>query len=311
MGKYCTRNNELETYYTWIPRYEFRLDQVAQRASINFKEGTDNNVTAGYQIPEAFTFNGKQITGYWSTKYTVGSEIAPTFDTEVMATNSSISTKGITGTAVASGQIYNYYIDGDYKGQKTSSSDAFEFSGLSSNTEYIILVEIRKKTTNEYLGSIVKRIKTIDANVPSLLGFNTKETDASGNKLPVTYYVIYDSNGNEKVGTKITNDGSNMPNGWYDYSKSKWANVVVTDGNILNGNIADATKTTYFTWIPRYEFMITSSQYQQTATARTEVRFLQGTSTVTDLGYQIPEAFTFNGKQITGYWATKYTIGNQ
>ena len=27
-------------------------------------------------------------------------------------------------------------------------------------------------------------------------------------------------------------------------------------------------------------------------------------------GYQIPEAFTFDGKQLTGYWAMKYTAGD-
>ena len=90
-----------------------------------------------------------------------------------------------------------------------------------------------------------------------------------------------------------------MPKNWYDYSQSKWANIVVQE----NG------KTTYFTWIPRYEFMITSSQYSQPTIGRTEVRFIQGTSTETDLGYQIPEAFTFNDQQLTGYWAMKYTAG--
>ena len=87
---------------------------------------------------------------------------------------------------------------------------------------------------------------------------------------------------------------------WYDYSQSKWANIVVQ----ANG------KTTYFTWIPRYEFMITSSQYAQPSIGRTEVRFIEGTSTETDTGYQIPEAFIFDGKQLTGYWAMKYTAGD-
>ena len=56
--------------------------------------------------------------------------------------------------------------------------------------------------------------------------------------------------------------------------------------------------------------MITSSQYAQPSIGRTEVRFIEGTSTQTDTGYQIPEAFTFDGKQLTGYWAMKYTAGD-
>ena len=230
-------------------------------------------------------------------KYTAGTETVPTFDTELVATSSSIRTKGITGTAVASGQVYNYYINGEYKGQKTSATDIFEYSGLSSNKKYTVLVEIRN-SSDEYVGSVVKQISTIDANKPDLSGFTED----------CTYYVLYDDSGNETIGDKIQKDGSNMPSNWYDYSSSKWANIVVKSGG----------KTTYFTWIPRYEFRINAGQQLQPATARTEVRFLQGTSKDTDAGYQIPDAFWFDknsngtqdeGEQLTGYWAMKYTAG--
>ena len=312
-----TRNNGLETYYTWIPRYAFTLDQTNQKSTIKFITGTSTEVGGGYQIPDAFWFDkngngvqddGEQLTGFWAMKYTAGSEAAPRFDTEVMATSSSIKTKGITGTAVGDGQVYKYYINGEYKGQKTTAIDTFEFSGLNSNTKYTILVEVRD-SSDEYVGSIVKQISTVDANKPELTGFSADQT----------YYVLYDNDGNETIGDKVKNNGSNAPSNWYNYSESKWANIVVTDGTVSGGQITGATKTTYFTWIPRYEFKITSSQYQQPATARTEVRFLQGTSKDTDVGYQIPEAFWFdknsngkedNGEQLTGYWAMKYTVGD-
>ena len=90
-----------------------------------------------------------------------------------------------------------------------------------------------------------------------------------------------------------------MPNNWYNYSESRWANIVVENGDMK----------TYYTWIPRYEFMITSSQQAQKVQGRTEVRFIQGTSTDVDTKYQIPEAFKFNGQELTGYWAMKYTAG--
>ena len=221
-------------------------------------------------------------------KYTAGTESAPTFDTEVTATSSSIEAKGITGTQVAEGQTYKYYLNGEYKGEKTSANDWFEFTDLNSNTKYTVLVEVRN-ASDEYIGTIVKQISTISANKPELTGFNAE----------CTYYVEYDSSGNEKVGDKIKNDGSNAPENWYDYSNSKWANIVVK----ANG------KETYYTWIPRYEFNITSSQQAQPEKARTEVRFIQGTTTETSIGYQIPEAFTFDGKELTGYWAMKYTAG--
>ena len=313
-----TRNNGLEVYYTWIPRYEFYLDQTNQRSVVKFLSGTSRDVDTGYQIPDAFWFDknengkeddGEQLTGYWMTKYTLGAEAGPTFDTEVVATSSSIKTKGITGTKVGEGQKYRYYINGEYKGEKTSKTDTFEFSGLSSNTKYTVLVEVRDNTTNEYVGTVVKQISTIDANKPELTGFNSNNT----------YYVLYDENENEIIGDKIKNNGSNIPNNWCSYSESKWANIVVTDGTVKNGKIENATKTTYYTWIPRYEFMITSSQQTQPAVGRTEVRFISGTSKETDTGYQIPDAFWFDknnngtedkGEQLTGYWMTKYTLGN-
>ena len=294
-----TRNNELETYYVWIPRYEFQLDQTNERSIVKFITGTSKEKDAGYQIPEAFTFNGQELTGYWAMKYTAGDEAAPRFSTEVVATSSSIKTKGITGTAVGEGQKYRYYINGEYKGEKTSKDDTFEFSGLSSNTKYTVLVEVRNNATDEYVGTIVKQISTIDANKPELTGFNSN----------MTYYVLYDESGNQTIGDKIKNNGSNMPSNWYNYSNSRWANIVVTDGTIKNGKIENATKTTYYTWIPRYEFTITSSQQAQPEAGRTEVRFISGTSKETDIGYQIPEAFKFNEQELTGYWAMKYTAG--
>ena len=312
-----TRNNELETYYVWIPRYQFQLDQTNQRSIVKFISGTSKEKDEGYQIPEAFWFDkngngtedeGEQLTGYWAMKYTAGDAAVPRFTTELVATSSSIKTKGITGTAVGEGQKYKYYINGEYKGEKTSKDDTFEFSGLSSNTKYTVLVEVRNNATDEYVGTIVKQISTIDANKPELTGFNSN----------MTYYVLYDESGNQTIGDKIKNDGSNIPQKWYSYSESKWANIVVTDGTVKNGKIENATMTTYYTWIPRYEFTITSSQYTQPAAGRTEVRFISGTSKETDIGYQIPDAFWFDknsngiedeGEQLTGYWAMKYTAG--
>ena len=101
-----------QKYYTWIPRYEFKLDHTSQRSNINFLDGTSTQTSDGYQIPEAFTFDGQQLTGYWAMKYTAGDAGTPKFDTEVIATNTSIKTKEITGTAKADGQVYKYYLNG-------------------------------------------------------------------------------------------------------------------------------------------------------------------------------------------------------
>ncbi len=94
-------NNGLETYYTWIPRYAFKLNQEEQRSDVKFIDVKDNsyieivenengNITEihhtwselekdGYQIPEAFNWvNDKgetvPISGYWVSKYTLGEQ---------------------------------------------------------------------------------------------------------------------------------------------------------------------------------------------------------------------------------------------
>ena len=120
----------------------------------------------------------------------------------------------------------------------TDSREYYLYEGLQPKTTYTINIIARDAVSNEYIGAITQKITTIVVNKPDLTGFNTKEYDEAGNKLPVTYYVEYDENGeNPKVGDKITNDGSNMPKGWYDYASNKWANIVVTDGTIESGQI--------------------------------------------------------------------------
>lgn len=72
------RNDGLETYYVWVPRYQYKLNQKSQRSDVKFLNGTDNNADDGYQIPEAFWWDkndngteedGEQLTGYWISKY--------------------------------------------------------------------------------------------------------------------------------------------------------------------------------------------------------------------------------------------------
>lgn len=284
-----TRNNEGEIYYVWIPRYQFKLDQANERSIVRFMQGTSTTVESGYQIPEAFKFDGKELTGYWMSKYTVGDIVGPSFESEITTTNSEIKTKGVRGSGVTTGLTYNYYLNGEKKGSTNSENEKFTYTGLNANTTYTIQIEVRESATDKYKGSVTKQVKTQIANTPDLSGFNTE----------VTHYVLYDESGKETIGDKITNNGNNMPKNWYDYSENRWANIVVKNGNL----------TTYYTWIPRYEFKITPAQQAQPAKGRTDVRFLQGTSVDVTQGYQIPEAFKFDGKELTGYWVSKYTVG--
>ena len=301
-----TRVDGYECYYVWIPRYQFSLDQTNQKADVRFIKGDSTETIGGYQIPEAFTVKTesgtKELTGYWVMKYEAGPEFGPKFDAGVTATSNSIRVKGITGSGVAANQVYKYYLNGDYKGQSTTATDEYEYTGLTAGTKYTILIEIRN-SSDAYVGTIVKQITTVAPNSPELSGFSESNT----------YYVTYDETGtNATVGSKIKKDGSNAPSNWYDYSKNRWANIVQTNGTVEDGQIKNATVTIYYVWIPRYEFRLPTSQYAQSNIGKSEVRFV-GTNITNDnctTGYQVPEAFSQNGQELPGYWVMKYEAGN-
>ena len=294
-----TRNNGLESYYVWIPRYQYALDQTSQRSNIQFIKGTGTETIAGYKIPEAFTWgdNGeKELTGYWMSKYQLSTEESTAkIDAEMSAGSNLIRIRDITGTLITNNVNvkYEYYLNGNKVHEGTSSTENYIYTGLNTNTEYTINIIARNADTNGYIGAITKKIKTIEPYAPDLTGFD-KET---------TFYVIYDDEGNEKERISIK---ENVPNNWYDYSNRKWANIVSTANNT----------TSYFVWIPRYEYRILEDRANLSLdNRRTEVNFITTNTTNANStpGYKVPEAFTWgdNGeKELTGYWMSKYQLSD-
>lgn len=313
-----TRNDGLETYYVWIPRYQYNLDQTSQRSNVKFIEGIGTNVDIGYQIPEAFTWVNQagqtiQLPGYWLTKYQLSSEAQnPPLDAELSASGNTIKVKDITGTKVTNvvensiNLKIEYYLNGQKVHEGTNVAENYIYTNLELDKTYTINIILRNADTNEYIGAITKKQATEEANAPVLTGLN--ET--------MTYYVLYDNDGNEIIGDLVKQDGSNMPSNWYNYRDSQWANIVVTDGNIEDGKITGATKTNYFTWIPRYEYRILADRPNlNIVNRRTEVNFINGVNQAKTVGYQIPEAFTWVNQagqtvQLPGYWLSKYQLSN-
>lgn len=288
-----SRNNGIETYLVWIPRYQYKLNSTSQRSSVKFITGTGTDTTTGYQIPEAFTFNGKELTGYWMSKYQISSEESnEKLKVEMAAGDTYINIKEIQGTLVDEAKKANtelkieYYLNGELKHTGNDTNEYYKYDGLELNKEYTINIIIRNSTTDAYIGAITNKVTTKIANEPDISAFD-KNT---------TYYVRYNDDGTEKE-RKPLSEGA--PSDWYDYSNSKWANIVTT---------ANGTET-FMVWIPRYEYMILSDRDNvNKQNRRTEVKFITGTSTETSTGYQIPEAFTFGGKELTGYWISKYQL---
>ena len=117
--------------------------------------------------------------------------------------------------------------------------------------------------------------------------------------------IYWDASGNEVTVTVDNQDN------WYDYSQQKWANAKTEDGS-------------YWVWIPRYEYKITTPY---TSTASTiSVKFIPTTQTTVDSEYTyIHPAFEngsasgknnnyMNGEwdaEIPGFWVAKYPAGFQ
>lgn len=308
-----SRNNGEETYYVWIPRYEYKLNTLRQRSEIRFigTDITNENCTSSYQVPEAFWWDnnnngvedeGEQLLGYWITKYQL--QEASNYnriDANMLAGSQLIRIKEITGSIINTAKTngtelkYEYYLNGkrmeDAIGE--SAEENYVYKNLQENTTYTINIILRNKITDEYLGAVTKKITTITLREPNIDSFNKE----------VTYYVTWDSEGNEQR-TPLTQD---PPTNWYDYSNNNWANIVTTN---------EGTET-YFTWIPRYEYKLDGSVNPQ----KSIINFIgpdvtNGNGKCTP-GYQVPEAFWWDnnnngiedeGEQLTGYWITKYQL---
>jgi len=114
--------------------------------------------------------------------------------------------------------------------------------------------------------------------------------DMSGFNVENTYYVTYDKDGNnEQIAQRI--DRMETPkSGWYDYGNKVWANVVTVNGDAV----------TYWTYIPRYEYVI-EDEY-------VNVKYIKSDQTMADKGYTIPDSFKFNSENLKGYWVSKYEL---
>lgn len=290
-----TRNDGLETYYVWIPRYQYMLDNTSQRSYVKFIKGIGTETDSGYKIPEAFTFDGQELTGYWITKYQLTQEESEQrINAEMAAGSNLIRIRDITGTAIDEAKTngvnvkYEYYINGDKKHEGTDSAENYVFEGLTANTTYGVNIIARNKDTDEFIAAVTKKISTIDANTPDVSSFNQD----------TTYYVYYEGDEEKRVSIK-----EKAPAKWYDYSNQNWANIVTTANNT----------ETYFVWIPRYEYKILSDRTNlSTANRRIDVTFIPTSVTNSNCskGYKVPEAFTFDGQELAGYWISKYQLGN-
>ena len=281
-----TVNEDDVTYWTYIPRYEYRTYEYINYTDIRYIPVTQEKADEGYKLPESFTFDEKPLKGYWASKYEV--QDSSSSGLEKLRVKPEPESSSIYITTTKPDGEYTIYVDGEF--HKDKQTLPYHLPDVDLSKEHEILLYNDKDS--RIIGVMTVRSNDTAKNI---------EVDLSGFNPDCTYYVTYDDNGeSETIGDKIQLDSSgkplNMPDNWYDYDKKRWANVV-TKGKDETGKELIA----YWTYIPRYEYKIYSSfEY-------TEVRYLKEGEEVEE-GYKLPESFTFDGKPLKGYWASKYEV---
>ena len=263
-------------YWVWIPRYEYKLSVNDQKADVKFIPKSQIKANTGYEIPESFTFGGEQLAGYWISKYELSTSTTEVLNCEVG--KNSIEVKPFKADDT---KKYSFFVDGKEYNSGQSYTLPYKIEGLNPGQSYNIMV-----VDDELKQPVLER------DIVTKSDF-VEPPDLSGFKSNCTYYVTWDSSGNE-TRTPIT---QSAPTDWYNYEKKEWANIVTTG--------ASGDVEAYWVWIPRYEYKL----YSQTQKAT--VKYIDKNTTKPDPGYEIPESFTFGGKQLAGYWMSKYELSSK
>lgn len=299
-----TRNNGQEAYFVWIPRYEYKLDTANQRSNAIFISKDKTTADSGYIIPEAFTWNNRQLAGYWMSKYELGDSSTAAMTATVAGDTDSIVVSNVVDNISSGATTFEAYViqNGKIVAGPTTVNGKCMFTGLEPGN-YTVHVIGKKANGSQVLGT-TKQVVLQEIETPNVTGFN----------VDTTYIVTYDDAGNAdtsqtlrsvlKEDANISSSGaltsgsvdlSKITEGrtWYRYSSQIWPNIVTRN----------ADQEAYFVWIPRYEYKLNNS------TQRSEVVLIPRDKTTADSGYTIPEAFTWNSKNLAGYWITKYELG--
>jgi len=190
-------------------------------------------------------------------------------------------------TIVATAKIASYS-NSDFAGSLKNAVNGTDFiyDGASTITD--------TKTKSRYVITSSYAIKNPGKEI---IGDSAYYRGVNSPKLMPGMTVVYWDGTTEKVPT--------TENEWYDYANQKWANAKTADGS-------------YWVWIPRYEYQITSGEGTNT-TGTIDVKFIPTSQTIADSGYKIEPCFQ-NGtsdnfqngewdKELDGFWVAKFAAG--
>ena len=356
-------NNDVITYWVWIPRYAYKiLDGAVDVKYITLENkyyDSDTkeykNLDEDYIVAAAFSQNGNKK-GIWMSKYepalatadykestdrnAVNKPNLNGFDKEntyyitydsggnekepisikniepddwydytnkkwanIMCNNNGVITYWVWipryAYRIENGIAQIIYIDTDNNPLDSKYKGLFTI-GVDENCDFKVIEGFRQNG-KELDGIWISKYEPSEANVlfknstdaqavnkPNLTGFDKENT----------YYVTYDSEGNEQKPISIKN---NVPEDWYDYTRKKWANVMCDNNGVK----------TYWVWIPRYAYSESSGSVEIIYVDKNNNPLDEGykgfdIGTSPDSEYRVMEAFRQNGKELDGIWVSKY-----
>ena len=230
-----------------------------------------------YYLPDSFTFDNTELKGYWISKYSMQLD---GYDDDIHINETKNSA---TITVAEPSGTYTLFING--KKYEDDITLPYTINNINTKNDYKLLLV--QNSTGKITNVMTKEVVEPNEIEVELTGFNPE----------CTFFVTYDDSGNPIISENhvIVENGRiiNAPDNWFDYKNKKWANIVTNN----NGIIA------YWVWIPRYQYRVFSSDF-------VDVVFIKNSKTTADKGFEIPEAFTFDGSNLKGYWLCKYSLQN-
>ena len=273
--------------------------------NINY-DGGENIITPNiFPSNEAFATKNFTLTGKSTTNDNMNYHIILVVE-ENTFTNNALSYKLISDNIDANGTVAPSI--NDLTGISTDSNEIFLGNGTfesptTGNKLHTYKLELYFPVTgedqNENQGKIFNAYVDIREN--KYVYNNSKEVNH-----PVLFTgmmpIKWDENNNEIETTESDPD-------WYDYDEKRWANAKSADDS-------------YWVWIPRYAYKITSG-YHKSETGTIDVKFLKGrtnepidSTPIETEGYEpgvkdtsihhfLHPVFQFNEEEL-GFWVAKY-----
>lgn len=288
-----TINDGMIAYWVWVPRYMYKTnadDSTVSSSTVEAKfvdldnkcyliengNKVEKDVT-GYRISDGFKFDDTDLKGFWMSKYAVGN-ITYSDNIHIKETRNSA-----TITVAEPSGTYTLFVNG----RKYSDNITLPYTINNINTSNPYKLILVQNSSGKIINTMTKETLEPEELKISLEGFNPE----------CTYFVTYNSDNQAVVSEEhiIVEDGEimNAPEGWYDYRNGKWANIMTNNDGII----------AYWTWVPRY-------QYRVFPDGTLDAIFIKNSKTVADRFFTISDGFTFDGNNLSGFWMSKYAVGN-